>query len=40
MSMFFTTKRDLNSLKESTGDYINSSGLYDVIIKWFETYKQ
>lgn len=34
MSMFFTTKRDLNSLKESTGDYINSSGIYDVIIKF------
>ncbi|TWO22602.1 hypothetical protein YZ82_01420 [Campylobacter hyointestinalis] len=34
MSMFFTTKRDLNSLKEATGDYISSSGIYDVIIKF------
>lgn len=32
--MFFTTKRDMSELKESTGDYINTSGIYDVIIKF------
>ena len=32
--MFFTTKRDAQSLQEQTGDYINKSGIYDVIIKF------
>ena len=34
MSMFFTVKRDIDSVKEATGDYINTSGIYDVIIKF------
>lgn len=34
MSTFFTTKRDEQSLREQTGDYINKSGIYDVIIKF------
>ena len=32
--MFFTTKRDAQSLAEQTGDFINKSGIYDVIIKF------
>ena len=32
--MFFTTKRDAQSLQEQTGDFINKSGIYDVIIKF------
>lgn len=32
--MFFTTKRDAAALQEQTGDYINKSGIYDVIIKF------
>ena len=32
--MFFTTKRDAQALAEQTGDFINKSGIYDVIIKF------
>ena len=34
MSMFFTVNRSVEAVKEATGDYINTSGIYDVIIKF------
>lgn len=34
MSMFFTANKNIEAVKEATGDYINTSGIYDVIIKF------
>ena len=39
MSTFFTAKHDAESLKEQGGDYINTSGIYDVIIKFASVQK-